>query len=64
VQSATPAHPCILALQVPIQESLLQYSDSELNELATKNFKSKYLPRTQHCRGWSRGEWDSLGGHV
>ncbi|KFV06084.1 Unconventional myosin-XV, partial [Tauraco erythrolophus] len=26
--------------KVPIQESLLQYSDSELNELATKNFKT------------------------
>ena len=43
---------------------MLRYSDSELNELATKNFKSKYLPRTQHCRGWSRGEWDGLGGHT
>uniref|UniRef100_A0A8C0E9P7 MyTH4 domain-containing protein n=1 Tax=Bubo bubo TaxID=30461 RepID=A0A8C0E9P7_BUBBB len=29
-----------MALQVPIQESLLRYSDSELNELATKNFKT------------------------
>ncbi|KAM6403474.1 myosin XVB [Rhynochetos jubatus] len=26
--------------KVPIQDSLLQYSDSELNELATKNFKT------------------------
>ncbi|KAM7089285.1 myosin XVB [Ciconia maguari] len=26
--------------KVPIQESLLRYSDSELNELATKNFKT------------------------
>ncbi|XP_068007620.1 myosin XVB [Melanerpes formicivorus] len=26
--------------KVPIQESLLQYSDSDLNELATKNFKT------------------------
>ena len=43
---------------------MLRYSDSELDELATKNFKSKYLPRTQHCGGWSRGEWDGLGGHT
>lgn len=46
----------VLPLQVPIQASLLQYSDSELNELATKNFQSKDLPGTQHCRGgvgWS-----------
>lgn len=33
--------PCALALQVPIQEPLLPYSDTELNELATKNFMSK-----------------------
>lgn len=46
----------VLPLQVPIQASLLQYSDSELNELATKNFQSKDLPGIQHCRGgvgWS-----------
>uniref|UniRef100_A0A669QD59 MyTH4 domain-containing protein n=1 Tax=Phasianus colchicus TaxID=9054 RepID=A0A669QD59_PHACC len=29
---------CVRALQVPIKESLLRYSDSELNELATKSF--------------------------
>lgn len=39
--------------KVPIQASLLRYSDSELNELATKNFQSKDLPGTQHCRGGS-----------
>ncbi|XP_074745220.1 myosin XVB [Strix uralensis] len=41
----TPAEKKIVAdlvqhTKVPIQESLLRYSDSELNELATKNFKT------------------------
>ncbi|XP_026717083.1 myosin XVB [Athene cunicularia] len=41
----TPAEKKIVAdlvqhTKVPIQDSLLRYSDSELNELATKNFKT------------------------
>ncbi|XP_074777967.1 myosin XVB [Athene noctua] len=41
----TPAEKKIIAdlvqhTKVPIQDSLLRYSDSELNELATKNFKT------------------------
>lgn len=57
-----PSLPLYSALQVPIQESLLQYSDRELSELAAKNFKSKYLPKTQHWRGWSQGGLDM--GHT